>query len=214
MDIDLSPCRHQTKVRLSLEPGAVAAAQEGSHLVLSGDTAIHIKQTEVLQMNRPNLTRTSIGVAAGLLLIAAVVGACSSAATAPPTQVAAGATQVAVPPTQAPAATQAPAGAAATLLAKAIGSQTLLVAGSNGMTVYTYTKDTAGGASTCTGGCLTKWPAVTVGAGTTATAGAGVSGTLATITRPDDGTLQVTYNGLPLYFYQGDKAPGDTNGSY
>jgi len=213
--MDLSPCRRQTKVRLSLEPGAVAAAQEGSHLVLSGDTAIHIKQTEVLQMNRPNLTRTSIGVAAGLLLIAAVVGACSSAATAPPTQVAAGATQVGVPPTQAPAATQAPAGAAATLLAKAIGSQTLLVAGGNGMTVYTFTKDTAGsGTSACTGGCLTKWPAVTVAAGTAPTAGDGVSGMLATITRPDDGTLQVTYNGLPLYFYQSDKAPGDTNGSY
>ena len=146
-------------------------------------------------------------MAAGLLLAAALVGACSSAAPAATTQPVAGATQVA-------AATPVTAGATTTLLAKALGSQTVLVAGSNGMTVYTYTKDTAGGASTCTGGCLTKWPAVTVGAGTTATAGAGVSGTLATITRPDDGTLQVTYNGLPLYFYQGDKAPGDTNGSY
>src|SRR5450759_4270968 len=158
-------------------------------------------------MRTPNLTKRSIGMAAGLLLAAALVGACSSAAPAATTQAAAGATQVA-------AATPVMPGATTTLLAKALGSQTVLVAGSNGMTVYTYTKDTAGGASTCTGGCLTKWPAVTVGAGTTATPGAGVSGTLATITRPDDGTLQVTYNGLPLYFYQGDKAPGDTNGSY
>ena len=159
-------------------------------------------------MNRPNFTKTSIGMAAGLLVVAALVGACSSAATAAPTQVAAGATQVA-------AATQAPAGATTTLVAKAIGSQTLLVAGSNGMTVYTFTKDTAGsGTSTCSGGCLTKWPAVTVPAGAAPTAGAGVTGTLGTITRTDDGSLQVTYNGLPLYFYQGDKAPGDTNGSY
>ncbi len=166
-------------------------------------------------MNRPNFTRTSIGVAAGLFLIAAVVGACSSAATAPPTQVVAGATQAPAAATQVAAATPVSAGAAVTLLAKAIGSQTLLVAGVNGMTVYTFTKDTAGsGASACTGGCLTKWPAVMVAAGTAPTAGDGVSGTLATIKRSDDGTLQVTYNGLPLYFFQGDKAPGDTNGSY
>ena len=66
----------------------------------------------------------------------------------------------------------------------------------------------------CTGACITKWPALTVPAGTTATAGPGVTGTIGTITRPDDGTLQVTYNGLPLYFFAGDKAPGDPNGIY
>jgi predicted lipoprotein with Yx(FWY)xxD motif len=37
---------------------------------------------------------------------------------------------------------------------------------------------------------------------------------LGTFTRTDNGTLQVTYNGLPLYFYSGDRAPGDTNGNY
>jgi predicted lipoprotein with Yx(FWY)xxD motif len=100
-------------------------------------------------------------------------------------------------------------------MAKAIGGQNILVAGSNGMTVYTFASDTAGsGKSACSGGCLTKWPAVTVAAAVTPTAGNGVSGTLATITRADNGSLQVTYNGLPLYFYAGDKAPGDTNGSY
>jgi predicted lipoprotein with Yx(FWY)xxD motif len=92
-------------------------------------------------------------------------------------------------------------------MAKTIGSQTILVAGSNGMTVYTYTSDTAGsGKSACSGGCLTKWPALTVAAGATPTAGSGVSGALGTITRTDNGTLQVTYNGLPLYFFSGDKA--------
>jgi predicted lipoprotein with Yx(FWY)xxD motif len=160
-------------------------------------------------MSRLNVTKTSIGIASGLLLAAVLVGACSSAATAGPTQVVAGATQAtgATP-------TAVASGAAATLLAKAIGSQTLLVAGSNGMTVYTFTKDTVGGNSTCSGGCLAKWPAVTVAAGTMPTAGDGVTGTLATITRADEGTLQVTYNGLPLYFYSGDSAAGDTNGSY
>jgi predicted lipoprotein with Yx(FWY)xxD motif len=122
-------------------------------------------------------------------------------------------------PVVAPVVTQAPvappAAGAATVMAKTLGSQTILVAGSNGMTVYTFTKDTANsGQSTCSGGCLTKWPALTVPAGATATADSGVTGQLGTIKRADDGSLQVTYNGLPLYFYAGDKAPGDTNGSY
>jgi predicted lipoprotein with Yx(FWY)xxD motif len=82
------------------------------------------------------------------------------------------------------------------------------------MTVYNFTNDVKdSGKSACSGGCLTKWPALTVPAGGTPTAGSGVTGKLATITR-DDGTLQVTYNGLPLYFFQGDKAPGDANGVY
>jgi len=42
-------------------------------------------------------------------------------------------------------------------------------------------------------------------------AGTGVEGELATITR-EDGSLQVTYNGLPLYFWNEDGAPGDTTG--
>jgi predicted lipoprotein with Yx(FWY)xxD motif len=146
------------------------------------------------------------GAAAGLLLIAAIVGACSAAATPVPP-----AAPAATP--AAPAAT--PAAPSSTVMAKTIGSQTVLVAGSNGMTVYTFTNDTAGdGKSACSGGCLTKWPALTVDAGATPTKGDGVSGTLGTITRADNGALQVTYNGLPLYFYQGDKAPGDTSGSY
>jgi len=109
-------------------------------------------------------------------------------------------------------------GAAATQVvsAQVIGAHgTLLVATSNGMTVYTFDKDVAGsGVSSCTGGCLANWPALTVAAGDTPTAGAGVTGTLATITRTDNGAVQVTYDGLPLYFYINDAAPGDTNGIY
>lgn len=91
----------------------------------------------------------------------------------------------------------------------------VLVAGSTQMTVYNFTKDTVdSGKSSCTGACLTKWPALTVSGGTTPAAGAGVSGKLGTFVRTDDNTTQVTYDGLPLYFFSNDKAPGDTNGDY
>lgn len=95
------------------------------------------------------------------------------------------------------------------------GHGTLLVATSNQMTLYTFDNDVAGsGVSTCTGTCLVNWPALTVAAGDTPTGGPGVTGTLGTITRTDNGARQVTYNGLPLYFFINDKVPGDTNGIY
>jgi len=109
------------------------------------------------------------------------------------------------------APTMAAAASSTVNLAKndALGS---FLAGPNGNTLYTFKKDTANsGKSACSGGCAGAWPALTVAAGTTPTAGTGVTGTLATITR-DDGSLQVTYNGLPLYYFKNDAAPGDTKG--
>ena len=84
----------------------------------------------------------------------------------------------------------------------------------NGMTLYVFTKDVKdSGKSACLTGCIDTWPALTVAAGATPAGGTGVTGKLGTITR-DDGTLQVTYNGMPLYFFKNDKAPGDANGVY
>jgi len=81
----------------------------------------------------------------------------------------------------------------------------------NGMTLYVFDKDTAG-KSNCTGDCLVKWPALTVeDEKTVLTPGEGVTGELAVITR-DDGTYQVTANGMPLYTYQKDTKPGDVVG--
>lgn len=82
--------------------------------------------------------------------------------------------------------------------------------GYNGMTLYTYSPDTAG-VSTCTGSCAVNWPPYTVTSTANLVAESPVSGTIATLTRAD-GSTQVTYNGHPLYFYVGDKADGDTNG--
>ena len=64
--------------------------------------------------------------------------------------------------------------------------------------------------SNCSGGCARAWPPLlTVGAPQT---GDGVNAaSLATIER-DDGSIQVTYNGWPLYYFAKDQQPGNTNG--
>jgi predicted lipoprotein with Yx(FWY)xxD motif len=159
-------------------------------------------------------------IATGLPL-ALVLAACGGGASLAPTLAPTVTTVPTTAPTTAPtiAATAPPAAtaaAAATVEAKAVGSiGTVLVAGSNGMTVYIFARDVKdSGKSACTGGCLTTWPALTVAAGVTPIAGAGVTGKLGTITRADNGKHQVTYNGLPLYFFSGDSAPGDANGVY
>jgi predicted lipoprotein with Yx(FWY)xxD motif len=104
--------------------------------------------------------------------------------------------------------------AAATVATATIGGQSLLVAASNHMTLYQFGKDAAGsGTSACTAACITRWPALTIPAGSSASAGS-IGGTWGTIVRSDGGGTQVTYNGLPLYFFSGDSKPGDTNGNY
>ena len=152
--------------------------------------------------------RVRIWAIAALASTTLIVGACGSSAATPASAVAGA--------TAAPVAAAPTSAGGSTIEAKAVGGiGTALVAGSSGMTLYTFSKDVKdGGSSACSGGCIAKWPALTVAAGAAPAAGTGVTGKLGTITRADDGTLQVTYNGLPLYFFSGDKAPGDANGVY
>ena len=87
------------------------------------------------------------------------------------------------------------------------GSDSFL-ADSNGMTLYYFTKD-ASGSSTCTGQCVDRWPVfytdnVMVPAGMDAKE-------FGVISRAD-GKKQSTFRGWPLYYWAGDKAPGQTNG--
>jgi len=83
--------------------------------------------------------------------------------------------------------------------------------GPSGHTLYWLSTDTASGA-TCTGGCLTNWPPLSVGAGDSVTA-AGVGGTFTTFTRPDTQAIQVAYDGHPLYYFAHDSAAGQANGA-
>ena len=84
-----------------------------------------------------------------------------------------------------------------------------IIVDASGRTLYLFTKDDLN-KSNCSGGCLRAWPALlTVGA---PKAEEGVTANLlATISR-EDGAMQVTYNGLPLYYYARDVKPGDTKG--
>ena len=81
---------------------------------------------------------------------------------------------------------------------------------SNSMTLYTYAKDTAS-VSNCSGTCAVNWPPYIPLANEPLVAGSGVVGQLAAITRAD-GTAQLTYKGMPLYFWKNDTKPGDTTG--
>ena len=86
--------------------------------------------------------------------------------------------------------------------------------GLNGMTLYTYAKD-KDGLSNCIGQCAVNWPPYTIIDKRALTIlEAGVTGQVGTITRADlpSGTMQVTYNGKPLYFYKNDLKPDDTQG--
>ena len=77
-----------------------------------------------------------------------------------------------------------------------------------GMTLYQFKKDTPG-KSACEGDCVAKWPVYYV---EQVAAKDGLNDKdFGTITR-GDGQKQTTYKGMPLYFFAGDKAAGDTNG--
>jgi predicted lipoprotein with Yx(FWY)xxD motif len=163
------------------------------------------------EMKGSNLSRVT-GMVTFFVVLMVIVAACSPAAAVP---INGGAKTVGTPTT--------PVGMmlAGTLTAgmnglAAFGTVMLsndpklgdLLVDAKGMTLYVYSKDTAG-ISNCTGGCLASWPALVATADMMA--GAGVPGKLGEITRAD-GTKQVTYNDMPLYYFAGDKAPGDTTG--
>lgn len=145
-------------------------------------------------------TRTLLGGIA--LLTIAGCGGASGAANAAPGNSA---------PTTAPNAASG-----ATVTTSAVnGHGTVLVAASNGMTLYQFSMDIAGsGTSACTSACLTRWPALTVPAGSSPSATSGITGQFGTIIRTDGGGTQVIYNGRPLHFFSGDSQAGDANGNY
>ena len=79
-----------------------------------------------------------------------------------------------------------------------------------GMTLYTFANDEPG-VSNCYDRCATAWPPLLVEEEKTVSAEAGIPGGLSTTER-EYGTVQITYDSCPLYYWFNDEAPGDTTG--
>jgi predicted lipoprotein with Yx(FWY)xxD motif len=75
-----------------------------------------------------------------------------------------------------------------------------------GYVLYAFTRDRRG-RSACYGACAQAWPVYFKRLALRA--GPGVKRALIGTTRRRDGRLQVTYAGRPLYYYVGDRKPGE-----
>jgi predicted lipoprotein with Yx(FWY)xxD motif len=106
-------------------------------------------------------------------------------------------------PTVAPAASTE----ASRLAVRATSLGDVLVAG-DGRTVYLFTAD-EGETSVCYRECAIYWPPLIA---SMPSVGAGLEASLVGTTKRDDGALQVTYGGQPLYFFVQDDQPGDVKG--
>jgi predicted lipoprotein with Yx(FWY)xxD motif len=73
-----------------------------------------------------------------------------------------------------------------------------------GMTLYTFDKDSAG-KSACNDQCAVNWPPLAADADSSA------EGKWTVVTR-DDKTRQWAYDGKPLYTFKSDKKAGDVEG--
>jgi predicted lipoprotein with Yx(FWY)xxD motif len=80
-----------------------------------------------------------------------------------------------------------------------------IVVDGGGYALYAFTKD-GRGASRCYGACAQAWPPFIVPRRPHAARGARAA--LIGTTRRSDGRLQATYRGRPLYYYVGDRRPG------
>jgi|HubBroStandDraft_3_1064219.scaffolds.fasta_scaffold74554_2 predicted lipoprotein with Yx(FWY)xxD motif len=171
--------------------------------------------------------RTSLrtfGVSLPLVGVAVLLAACSSssssssaAAAAPTTPAATSSAAASAAPTSAPASaasgtTASGATASGTTLAlkTETGKAGIWLTNSAGRALYIYTKD-KGTTSECYGACATAWPPLTA-TGKVTISGKFVASKDLGLTTRTGGVKQVTYGGHPLYYFSGDKGPGQTNG--
>lgn len=132
----------------------------------------------------------------GLVVMGTLAAACGSSASPKPTSASGGGSGSTAPP-------------AAVAMVKTTSSSKLgtILVDSTGFTLYRLNKDSMN-KSVCTGACAKVWPPLMTGSGSPV-AGSGVTG-LGSIAVA--GGHQVTYHGMPLYTFVGDKSAGQVNG--
>ncbi len=102
-------------------------------------------------------------------------------------------------------------GSTSTVSTRDVPNVGTLLVNSDGKTLY-FTDQEGSGSILCESACTSIWIPLTVASGTTPTAGAGVTGTLGTVMRPE-GITQVTYDGKPLYLFSMDTSAGQAGGN-
>ena len=113
---------------------------------------------------------------------------------------------VATPAASSSPAATAPAGALGTAHSTSLGRY---LADANGRSVYVFMKDKKN-VSTCADACAAAWPPFAASSAVS-TDSSMKSAMVGTITRSDNRS-QTSYNGMPLYYYEDDKQPGDIEG--
>ena len=136
--------------------------------------------------------------------------AATRAATSP-TAASSGSPTVSATGSTTPLGSTTPSGTASAGGVKVSSTQALgqFLTDSAGRTLYIFKNDVAGNGKSAAEALTAAWPPFE--ATTPPAAPSGVTGEFAIITRVD-GKKQVTYKGLPLYYFVNDTAPGQTNG--
>jgi predicted lipoprotein with Yx(FWY)xxD motif len=121
------------------------------------------------------------------------------------------------PPAASPPAAPPPAAPATTGVRLSVGrtpEHGSYLTDASGRALYLLEED-ARGSSTCYDACIGLWPPLFAAGGAPATAAdSAVQARLIGTAPRRDGTSQVTYGGHPLYYYAGDRGPGQTLGQH
>ena len=146
---------------------------------------------------------------AGMILLAACAKSSPSAAPPPSASSAPPSASPSPSPSPSPSASPPASTGGPIVGTRSIAGIGVVLTNRKGLTLYHLTTDSST-MTTCTGGCAQTWPPLLTVNGK-APALPGLMGTFGTLRRPD-GSVQVTFDGMPLYRFAGDALPGQANG--